>query len=251
VKLAAFLDLISKSPEPSFSGLEWQDSQFCQRFFETHREGFYSLDEEISFLSKWIEVGPILDLGSGNGRILRPLLQRFKGLGLDYSYSALKASSVPVVVGDCRALPIQPSFEMALLCMGQISFFQKTELISILTRLHSLLKPGGKVYLDLPTLDAAQGFHDCNEWDQSDGGFTFWSRVFSPKDSVLIQREVNLSCDGDLNYDYSFANQIYSLHELLEIFRDLSYQVVYGAEDFENTPIKEESPWMIFVLTRS
>ena len=44
--------------------------------------------------------------------------------------------------------------------------------------------------------------------------------------------------------------QMYSLYELLELFKDLRLQVTYGAEDFNESPIKEESPWMIFVLQK-
>ena len=247
----SFLNLISQPLESSFSGEEWQDPQFCQHFSRSHREGFYNLDEEVSFLLQWLDSGPILDLGSGDSRVLRPLLQKFKGLGVDYSFSALKNNPESVIVGDCRALPLKGNFRMALLSMGQICFFKKPELVSILSQIHGLLSRGGKVYLDLPTLDAAQSFHDCNEWEESENGFSFWTRAFVPEDSILIQREVSLSREGKLNYAYSFANQIYSLHELLEIFRDLGYQVTYGAEDFINTPIKEESPWMIFILTRN
>ena len=52
----------------------------------------------------------------------------------------------------------------------------KTKLIDLLKRCKKILKRKGKIYLDLPTIDAIQSMHSHGEWefDQTFSRITFY-----------------------------------------------------------------------------
>lgn len=252
--LMELLEKPSENLEGNLSTLEWQDQTFVDRFFTTSRDGYYEIEEEIEFLNQYLTSGPFLDLGSGRGRLSKPLTDNISGFAVDNSFLSLKGNGVPSICGDYKKLPIKGHFGSILLAFGQICFCNKKELIELLKRCKKLLKRNGRIYIDLPTIDATQAMHSFGEWEslqESEDSVLFTARHYDPVSDIFSQKLVNVNIRNNQFLTKWIHYQMYSLYELLELFKDLRLQVVYGAEDFQETPIKEESPWMIFVLQKS
>ena len=251
-----FLDELLEEPNSSIDlhqASEWSDFDFVDRFFGSNRDGFYDLQDEITFIGSQLSEGPFLDLGSGRERLAGPLSNKMKGFALDKSLFSLRGNTVPSICADYHQLPIKGQFGSILLGYGQICFCEKSKLVDLLKRCKKLLKRKGKIYLDLPTIDAIQSMHSHGEWEFIDQNFQellFTSRYYNPDSGIFSQKLLNINQTTG-NFRTTWIHyQMYSLYELLELFKDLRLQVNYGAEDLDESPIKEESPWMIFVLQK-
>ena len=254
--LRNFLDELLEEPNTAINlhqAEEWSDFDFVDRFFGSNRDGFYDLQDEIKFIQSQLSEEPFLDLGSGRERLAEPLYNKMKGFALDKSLFCLRGNKVPSICADYHHLPLKGQFGSILLGYGQICFCEKSKLIDLLKRCKKLLKRKGKIYLDLPTIDAIQSMHSYGDWefiDQSNHELLFTSRHYNPDSGIFSQKLLNINrISGNFRTNW-IHYQMYSLYELLELFKDLRLQVNYGAEDFNESPIKEESPWMIFVLQK-
>ena len=252
--LMELLENPSENPEGNLSTLEWQDQTFVDRFFTNSRDGYYEIEEEIEFLKKYLTSSPSLDLGSGRGRLSKPLAETIPVFAIDNSFLSLEGSGVRSICGDYKKLPIKGHFGSIILAFGQICFCNKNELVDLLKRCKKLLKRNGRIYIDLPTIDATQGMHSFGEWEhlqENEESILFTARHYNPVSDIFSQKLINFNFTNSQFVTKWVHYQMYSLYELLELFKDLRLQVIYGAEDFQETPIKEESPWMIFVLQKS
>ncbi len=255
-QVKSFLDELLEEPHPLINldqAQEWNDCEFVDRFFDSSRDGFYDLEDETKFVQNQLTDGPFLDLGSGRERLAAPLSEKIKGFALDKSLVSLRGNQIPSICADYHKLPLKGQFGSILLAYGQICFCEKPKLIDLLKRCKKILKRKGKIYLDLPTIDAIQSMHSYGEWefvDTSKHQLLFTARHYDPDSGIFSQKLLNINrISGNLKTRW-IHYQMYSLYELLELFKDLRLQVNYGAEDFDESPIKEESPWMIFVLQK-
>lgn len=248
--LKFFSDLKEAETKVDFSNEEWRCDSFSHDFFQGEEPAYF--DEEIApdFLRALLIPGQrYLDLGCGVFRLSQHL-QDFEGFGLDLHHSSLLDPKIPSVVGNVHQLPFQGKFDLILLGFGQICLMEKEQLRKLLKRLKKLLNRSGKIYLDLPTIDYIQEYHDFNTWKLEEDQLEICAREYDPEPSQFHQKIKILNKLGEQR-NYEFSYQFYSLYELLEMFRDLRLQVVYGNEDFEEEPIKEGSEWMIFVLQKN
>ena len=97
--------------------------------------------------------GPVLDVGCGGGLFPRLLRERgVRAFGLDVSSQAAgvawAANAVPAVCGDLAAAPFPPAF------FGAITMFHVLEHLydpaSYLHAAHALLRPGGRLVVQVP-----------------------------------------------------------------------------------------------------
>ena len=255
-QLKNFLDELIEEPNQSINlhqTDEWSDYEFVDRFFESSRDGFYNIEDESDFIQNHLSEGPFLDLGSGRERLAAPLSEKIKGYALDKSLISLRGNQVPSICANYHELPVKGQFGSILLGYGQICFCEKSKLVDLLKRCKKILKRKGKIYIDLPTIDAIQSMHSYGEWEYSDINeqkILFTARHYDPESAIFSQKLIDISHTTSTFSTRWIHYQMYSLYELLELFKDLRLQVNYGAEDFNESPIKEESPWMIFVLQK-
>lgn len=249
MELNEFLTLLNQDIETDIQSDAWDHHEFADHFFETTREGFLPLHEEIEFLLPHLGEGPFLDLGCGRGRLSSPLREKASGIALDISFASLKGHAHSIQA-DLRDLPVQGPFSLALMAFGQACFLSREELTQTLKQLKRQLKPEGKIYLDLPTIELMQEMDSQNEFVKYGDWTAFYTRQFEPGTSRLLQRVTLIHNQTSEVKTYSFAYQLYSLYELLELFRELRFRVEYGFEDLDSGPIKETSPWMVFLLQK-
>lgn len=106
-----------------------------------------------ALLTEWVSLLPkqavLLDLGCGAGQDSRYLKKRgHRVIGLDRTFPLLKfakdrTQSVPLILADMRALPIQANSLDGIWAAASLIHLQKRKVASVLTALRHLMKAEG------------------------------------------------------------------------------------------------------------
>lgn len=106
--------------------------------------------------------GPILELGCGPGRLLRPLAaDGLQVTGLDASPEMISwagdhldpadSAAIQLVVGDMRQFELAESFGLAIVACNTLAYFEVGEVADVLAAIRRHLRRGGMLGLDLPS----------------------------------------------------------------------------------------------------
>lgn len=152
--------------------------------------------KEIDFLARSIEVssGPILELGSGTGRVLIPLLERgFDISGIDTSKDMMarcraicKAKGLKVKLYEQSMLDFELSrkFGVILLVSGSLGLFVSDQDIhSMFERVMAHIKPGGLFIYEFQPVPGENNNRNDGKWT---GGW-----ISGPDDIVIAQRKMH------------------------------------------------------------
>ncbi len=126
-------------------------------------------------------VAPVLDIGCGPARHLLALAQRgVDGLGLDVTPSAVRLArsrGAAVVEGSIFAsVPSSGSWGTALLLDGNIGI--GGDPVSLLARVEEILRPGGRILVELGSPDTAGGTERARvDHDAATGPWFDWTVV--------------------------------------------------------------------------
>src|ERR1041385_2647607 len=94
--------------------------------FYRHHEAPWRGERPVAELLPLLGAGPVLELGCGNGKLLKPLLAAgVDAIGLDVSFHALRrlAAGTPRALADAAALPFRDGAFTAVLdvhCTGHL-----------------------------------------------------------------------------------------------------------------------------------
>jgi SAM-dependent methyltransferase len=131
--------------------------------FYRHHEAPWRGERPVADLVPLLGQGPVLELGCGNGKLLRPLLAAgVDAVGLDVSYHALRrlAAGTPRVLADAASLPFRDGAFTAVLdvhCTGHLGAAGRAAAAREAWR---VLRPGGLLVVERLTpadLRASQG----------------------------------------------------------------------------------------------
>lgn len=220
--------------------------------------------------------GPILEIGCGTGRILKPIADMGIEIdGIDVSetmVSILKskiAGIIPVpniYLGDMRSIELTRRYRLVT-----IPFRTLQHMITIEDKLHALvtakshLREGGRLIFDVafPNYESlASGFGDeclAAEWrpeTESDrvGRMFFRREGYRRKNQVMIGSLIFRLLDGDnvVNEEIqSLEMHFFSLPELEALCKSVKLEIeeFYGSYDLK--PFEENSTQMVFVAKAS
>ena len=112
----------------------------------------------------------LLDLGCGTGGMLLHLQETFKGLnacGLDYYTFALdfarQRTVYPLVQGDVKSLPFKKETFDFIVCLDVLYTKEAYPgFQNAINTIHTLLKPGGILIMQLPAFEFLKSEHDTN-----------------------------------------------------------------------------------------
>ncbi len=182
----------------------------------------------------------VLDLCCGQGRHTLTLARRgFKNIqGIDQSAFLIRKAratarkeSLPVQfkIGDARKLPYPPdSFDVVMILGNSFGYFENAnEDTKVLKEIHRVLKPWGKLLLDLTDGEfVAQNFQPRSwEWIDKDY-FVCRERSLSADRTRLICREIVSQVDAGVIADQFYAERLYTPDHLEKLLKSASFSDV-------------------------
>ncbi|KUK98917.1 MAG: Methyltransferase type 11 [Methanomicrobiales archaeon 53_19] len=174
----------------------------------------------------------ILDLCCGQGRHTLELMRRgYNAEGLDQSHYLIQRArstakkeglSVRFREGDARRLPYRTdTYDVVLVLGNSFGYFDSVEEdLRILTELRRILKPWGRVLLDVADGDYLKEHFQARSWEWIDDAmFVCRERSLSLDEQRLISREVITDVEKGVVADQFYAERLYTpeaLRRLLE-----------------------------------
>ncbi|HUW88884.1 MAG TPA: methyltransferase domain-containing protein [Candidatus Nanopelagicaceae bacterium] len=203
---------------------------------------------EVNYFSNILNFQPehqILDLCCGQGRHSIELANKgFKNIyGLDRSrYLIQKAKSnskksgllCKFQEGDARKLPYNPdTFDFILILGNSFGYFESiNDDIQVLREAFRVLKPGGKILIDITDGEYVRNNFQTRSWEWIDKNlFVCRERSLSLDEQKLISREVINHVNKGVLVDQFYAERLYSQDGISELLKKVGFNdvIVHGS----------------------
>ncbi len=182
----------------------------------------------------------ILDLACGQGRHLIELASRgsYTLCGLDRSgyliqrarnISKAKGYSINFKEGDVRKLPYPAdTFDYVTILGNSFGYFETLdEDLKILKEIFRVLKPGGKVLLDIADGDYLRNNFVPRSWEWiDDKHFVCRERSLAEDNERLISREIVTHSEKGVIVDQFYAERLYTKEQLSALIEKVDFQEV-------------------------
>ncbi len=196
---------------------------------------------EADFIQEVLEISPgerILDLCGGHGRHSLELARRgFSELTvLDYSAYLLehgrKAAgqdglAIDFVQGDARSTCFESSgFDVVMVLGNSFGYFEEPgQDRALLDEAHRLLRPGGRLILDLVDGDYLKRNFKSHSWHEIETGIVV-CRERSMQDESIRVREMVLCKKQGLVRDQSYSARLYSGGVIRDLLRETGFDKI-------------------------
>jgi SAM-dependent methyltransferase len=201
----------------------------------------------------------LLDIGCGPGRHSLELARRgFHVTGVDRTVAFLeragrKAASesldVDFVLEDMRRFCRDCSFDAALSLFASFGYFEKQDdNLQVLRNVHSSLKPGGRLILDVIGKEVLARIFQARDWMEKDGKFYLQERRVCKNWSWMENRWILL--DGNRRAEYEVSHWIYSAVELTELLLSSGFVTVDVFGDLSGSPYDQSAGRLLMVAQR-
>jgi D-alanine-D-alanine ligase len=217
---------------------DWWQTLFNSLYLKTDADFFDDMEitrKEVDLIISILGLAPedkILDLCCGQGRHVLELVRRgFSNVeGYDRSqYLIRKARAraqkeylqVRFREGDARKLPYPPdTFDVVTVLGNSFGYFDSTsDDRKIVEEIFRVLKPDGKVFIDISDGDYIKKNFQSRSWEWLDKRyFVCRERALSSDGERLICREVISRIDKGIIADQFYAERLYNEENLFELF---------------------------------
>lgn len=219
-------------------------------------------DRETEFVVKALalsEGASVLDLCCGWGRHAIRLAQRGLDVtGLDLSpyhidlarQGAAEAGvEVEWIVDDMRSLPVETSsFDAVINLFTAFGYFDDAGNQQVLQEIARVLKPGGKLLIDVINRDFIVGYFSPTEWSEDESGrLILEKRRWDARAGRIYAKWLIIDPDGSRR-EHEHDERIYTLQELELRLESAGFRVIaaYGALQDERE-FKRESRRLVVV----
>jgi len=199
--------------------------------------------QEVDLFSKILNLSPedkILDLCCGQGRHSLELSRRgFRYIeGLDRSHYLIQRAKmcakregldVKLREGNARKLPYSPdSFDVVMILGNSFGYFETIDDdIRVLKEVFRVLKPWGKVLIDVADGDYLRAHYRPRSWEWMDKKhFVCRERSLSHDEQRLISREVITRVEKGVIADQFYAERLYNKETISKFMRDAGFSDV-------------------------
>ena len=166
-------DIVDRVPVPGpweeGNSIPWNDPAFSTRMLDQHlsqdhdraSRPFDVIDRHVEWIHDVLlkgEPGRILDLCCGPGLYTSRLAALghdcvgvdFSPASIEYAKELAKERGVKAehVLGDVREVDAGGGFDLVMLIFGELNIFPRADAVSIITKAHSALSPGGTLLLE-------------------------------------------------------------------------------------------------------
>ncbi|WP_052397104.1 class I SAM-dependent methyltransferase [Streptomyces sp. NRRL F-5123] len=218
---------------------------------------------EVDFLVRAGKLGDgarVLDVGCGAGRQSIALARRgFDVTGVEkgelYLAEARRRAAaagvdVTFVRGDARDMEHDSRFDLAVSFYTAFGYHSDRDNAKVLHRIARSLVVGGRFVLDITNRDAVA--NQAREVDvvTSDGLTVVKENFFDPFTSRRRLEWTYLRGDRVVSRA-SFDHRVYSLHELVSLFRDSGLELEHAYQDVDDTPFSPGGRHLVLVARRT
>ncbi len=189
----------------------------------------------------------ILDLCCGQGRhVLEIARQGYRNVhGLDRSHYLItrarnmaRKEELPVVLkeGDARKLPFPADrFDVATILGNSFGYFEsRQDDIQVLEEIRRVLKPGGRLLVDVTDGDYMRETFEPRSWEWIDKNyFVCRERALSADRDRLVSREVITHVKKGVIADQFYAERLYSEDELESLLRENGFADIEFKQSIE------------------
>ena len=195
--------------------------------------------QEVDMFADILNLKPsdsILDLCCGQGRHTLELARRgFNAEGYDRSRYLIQKARVTAKKeglairfreGDARKLPYADCFFEVVMVMGNSFGYFETEKddIRVLKEIFRVLKPGGRILLDVTDGAYVRSNFQARSWEWINKKmFVCRERSLSKDMQRLISREVITDVNKGVVADQFYAERLYAKNDLLKVFEEAGY----------------------------
>ncbi len=210
---------------------------------------------EVDLIEKLLEPRPddlILDLCAGQGRHSLELSRRgYENIVLiDYSMPLLilgyhVARRQDIVLNfircDARFLCLtESSFDHVIIMGNSFGYFRNdADNFAILAEVARILKPGGKILVDLINRDYMMNQFRPQSWHEADEDLVVCRDRTLDNEGIVV-RELVLSKQKGLLRDLTYFSRLYCKEELNDIFRHAGFEKVCFLDEFAPHSIKAD-----------
>ncbi len=213
---------------------------------------------EVDLIVKMLELEPserILDLCCGNGRHSIELARRgFRNVeGLDLSEYLIRLAQRTAQgqglraffrIGDARRTPYpNDAFDAVLLLGNSFGYFtSRSDDIKVLREIHRVLRPYGRLLMDVADGDSVRRTLERRSWEWADDRtIVVRERELSSDGERLLTREIVIDVEKGVQADNVYAVRLYSFTELKKIlesvgFVNVTLQMLMSSENGEGDP---------------
>ena len=199
----------------------------------------------------------VLDLGCGHGRIANRLAARgARVTGLDATRlfldlardeAARRGVDVDYVAGDMRALPWAWRFDAVVSWFTAFGYFDDAQNRAVLAEVHHVLRPGGRLLLELNHKDGLLPHWLPSSVVEVGGALQIDERTFDPLTGRAHARRTTVR-DGRVRRA-EFHVRMFGFTELRDWLLDAGFGSVAGYGG-DGGPLTAESARMIVIATR-
>jgi SAM-dependent methyltransferase len=201
----------------------------------------------------------ILDLGCGPGRHSLELARRgFCVTGVDRTALYLEQArrraeeeglTIEFIQEDMRRFCRPDSFDTALSLFTSFGYFDTSEENQqVLVNVHSSLKDGGKLIVELMGKEVLARVFQARDWQEQDGVFFLQERQVSDDWTRMENRWILLK--EQRQYDFRVSHWIYSAAELSAMLRDSGFGSVAAYGGTQGTPYDHTARRLVLVARK-
>ncbi len=236
----------------SYVKAEWWRDVFNANYLRTDGDVVNDpeiTENEITAFIKVLEPQPdskILDLCCGQGRHSIALARRgyHNVTGLDRSHylisrarttSKKEGLNITFREGDARTLPFpDDTFDFLMVPGNSFGYFDSSqEDEAVLSEIHRVLKPNGKVLLDLTDGDYMRNHFEPRSWEWIDKNYLVCrERCLSDDCDRLISREVITHTRKGVVSDQFYAERLYSQAQMIQLLTESGFKNVIPHDPF-------------------
>lgn len=202
-------------------------------FYEPHlTEERSNREAEVAW--RLLDLAPraeVLDLACGHGRIANRLAARgarVTGLDADPYFLELARAGgqdVEYVLGDMRALPwSEPRFDAALLWFTAFGYFDEATNLGVLRSIRRVLRPGGRLALELNHLPRLLETLQRQQWLRRDADVALDAFEWHAETSVMTTHRTYIR--GGVVREFSYDVRLFMPAELRELLLEAGFTSV-------------------------
>jgi SAM-dependent methyltransferase len=214
--------------------------------------------ENIEWLLEFEKGTAILDLCCGPGRHSMELLRRGYRVTsvdrtvmyLDELRSRANSEKLPaeIVREDMRSFVRPSSFDAAISLFTSFGYFNDEENLQVLRNIHTSLKPGGQVVIEMMGKEIIARIFQKHDWNEENGVLFLEERTLDDSWNRMNNRWITI--DGSNRSEFIFSLRLFSGRELMETVQSVGFTDIKLFGSLAGTPYDQNAVRLVLTAVK-